>query len=113
VGEAYASDGGLEINMAIKSPAIDFQRKDFVRNLVEVILSHQSSGNLTLNVITEDGTTYPYIVTHYSDADYEQRVKLGKGIRSRYITIEITATGEVVEIDAVKLLTKAVYQRRR
>jgi len=71
--------------------------------LREVWLYGKMSGDLKMTVETAEGKTYEYDVEPVSENEDSRKIKVGKGLKSKYVTVEFTnESGETVEIDKIQ-----------
>jgi len=104
-------DDGSQIDWYFTTGKIDME-KDNVNRLRYVWLSYNPSGDLILTVY--DGLTeYEYEVEDYGIEDDSVRVKVGKGIKSKYLKFKLSnSTYENVEIDRIRLFVEPVAKNR-
>lgn len=70
-----------------------------LKRLEEVLLAVRYNGPLRIRVWTDDETYYDYTVASYRDDMIQQiRSKLGRGTRSRFYKVQISAVGTSAEI---------------
>ena len=67
-----------------------------------VYLGVRGGGHFVLKLITGDGKTYIYSVNARSEAT--TKIKVGKGIRARYIAFELISTGQDFDLDTVEFV---------
>ena len=65
-------------------------------------------------LVVDDGISeYEYDVTSYGIDDGTVRVKIGKGIKSKYVQLKLRNTSiESVVLDRMRLFTEPVVKRR-
>ncbi len=104
-------DDGEDIPWSLKTGKIDIENQ-LSQKARHVWLSRRSSGDLLL--IVDDGEQeYEYPVTAYNESDDAVRVKLGKGIRSKYIQLELkNITNETLRLDSLKIFADRTSKKR-
>ena len=105
------TDDGDIIDWHFKTGKIDLEKSN-VNRLRHVWLSYKPSGDLML--VVDDGLSeYEYDVTSYGIDDGTVRVKIGKGIKSKYVQLKLQNTSiESVVLDRMRLFTEPVVKRR-
>ena len=102
-------DGTSDIEASIKFPTLDLS-KVIVKRLSHAFLTMRGEGQVT---VYEGTNSYSYDISPTTDLD-ERRVKFGKGLRKRFLDIEITnKQGSNLEIDTVTLFADRETRRRR
>lgn len=97
------TDNGTAISWAFKLPYIDLEFK-IKKKLRLAWITLKTDGDLLLTVSYPDGTEHEYTVTGYETTEDGIRVKFGKGIKSRYVALEIEdVNGSTLELDAIRL----------
>jgi hypothetical protein len=77
------------------------------RKLRHILVTGATSGDMTLVVELPDGTKYEYIGEPVSSDEDGIKIKVGKGIRSRYLTLELyNESDETITIDRVSVFGK-------
>jgi len=105
------TDNNVAINWHFKTGKIDLSDGQ-VRKVRHVWLSYRPSGDLILTV--DDGENeYEYDVESYKQIDNAVRIKLGKGIRNRYIQLELNnvSSGKTY-LDRIRLFTEPIEKKR-
>lgn len=95
---AGSSDGSAEIPWKIRTGKIDLAHN----HLRQVWVTGKFGARFIVTVEDIEGNRYEYEAVPWSDDSNEVRVKLGKGIRSRYVILELSGVAET-EIDQVKV----------
>jgi hypothetical protein len=107
-GGIYNLDAGLtdedqDVQWNLRTGMLALETKTAQR-IVHVRLSYKSNGDLKLTAILPDGQAWEYAVTGYSESENEARVKLGKGLRGRYIMLDLSnIEGSTIALDALRL----------
>ncbi len=105
------TDNGSPISWHFKTGKIDLE-KDIKTKVRYAWLSYRPSGDLILTV--DDGENqYEYDVESYKQIDNGVRIKLGKGLRNRFIQIELeNVNGESVVFDHLRLFSDPTKKKR-
>ncbi len=100
------TDDGSAIEWKIKTGKLDMREHEkHSPKKMYAVLSYRPSGDLTLTVIGED-EEYEYDVESYEQIDGLSRVKLGKGIRDKYLQFELkNKNGESIFLDKMKIFS--------
>jgi len=103
------ADGDSSIEATIRFPELDI-RKEFVKRLSHAFLTMRGKGTMK---VSDGSDTYSYSIREVSELD-EVRVKFGKGLRARFLTIEINnKEGSNIEIDTLSIFADRETRRRR
>lgn len=107
------TDNGAIIDWNFKIGHIDLHMKT-KKKIRQAWLSCQITGDLIVSVITADGEEYEYNATSYSATEDGVRVKFGRGIRSKYISLNVKndEEGSAIELDAIRLNLDSCGGRR-
>ena len=92
------NDGAEEIQWKIRTGKIDLTHN----HLRQVWVTGKFGSRFIVTVEDIEGNRYEYEAVPWSDDSNEVRVKLGKGIRSRYVILELSGVAEA-EVDQVKV----------
>jgi hypothetical protein len=105
------TDNGENISWAFKTGKLDIDDK-LAKKVRYAWLSYRPSGDLTL--IVDDGENeYEYDVESYKDIDTGVRVKLGKGIRNKYLQLELqNKANETIFLDKLRLFAESTGRKR-
>lgn len=107
------TDNGAIIDWNFKIGQIDLHLKT-KKKLRQAWLSCQISGNLIVTVITADGDEYEYKATSYAATEEGVRVKFGKGIRSKYVSLDVkNEEVSAIELDAIRLNLDSAARKLR
>jgi hypothetical protein len=96
-------DNGVDIEWNIRLPYLD---TDVRRNhrLRQAWVSYKSNGNLILSICTPDGSIYEYDLENVEITEDGIRVKVGKGIGSKYIALDIKSLdNSTIDLDMIRL----------
>lgn len=108
-------DAGTDISAYAETGFIDLEKGGALKRLRHAILGYTSSGNLTLSVITDNAVAYGYDVEMRDSNAYEgTRVKIGKGLKDRYIAVKLAnANGASFKLDTMRLFCEPVTSKQR
>jgi len=103
----YLLEGQLDddevIQWEIKLPYLDLQI-DRKKRLHYAWIGCKADGDMVLYVTLPDGTYYEYDVEPVGETENGIKVKIGKGIRSRYVGIGLkNADGGSIEMDMLRI----------
>ncbi len=82
-------DDGAITEWEIKPGTLDLVKDGARRHVRYILLACRPSGDAMLVVTTEDGSQYEYAVETVGETNQEIRVKVGKGLRGRYLDIAL------------------------
>lgn len=106
------TDDGTLIEWNFRTGYLDLEQK-FKKKIRQAWLSYKSSGDLILTVIQPNGDEFEYLLEGINITETGLRVKFGKGIRSKYIALDIKGIdGSTIALDTLKLQLDQ-YQKRR
>ena len=98
------TDDGTFIKWNFRSGYIDLEQKQ-KKKLKQVWMSYKSNGDLMITVVLPDGTEYEYELDEIYEEETGLRLKFGKGIRSKYVAIDVRNTdGSDITLDAMKIM---------
>ena len=105
------TDNGTSIEWNFKTGKIDLE-DGMVKKARHVWLSYKPSGDLILTV--DDGDNeYEYDVESAQQIDNAVRIKLGKGIRNRYIQLALrNVSNEKITLDRIRLFADPIARKR-
>lgn len=96
-------DNGVPIEWNVKTGYLDLEQKQ-KKKLVEAWVSYKTDGDISLNVIQPDGEEYEYILQGIDPTETGLRLKFGKGIRTKYVALNIkNIDGSTIDLDELKL----------
>jgi hypothetical protein len=106
-----SDDNGENIEWNFKTGKLDMDT-DLVKKARHAWLSYKPSGDLLLTV--DDGEhEYEYNVESVKVIDNAVRVKLGKGIRNRYLQFELSnVAGETIKLDRMRIFSEVTARKR-
>lgn len=105
------TDNGDPIDWYFKTGKLDLEEGQ-VKKARYVWLSYRPSGDLIL-VVDDGENEYEYDVESYKQIDNAVRIKLGKGIRNRYIQLELrNVSDEKIFLDRLRLFTEPIAKKR-
>ena len=97
------TDDGESIHWNFRTGNLDLHQKEKKR-LKQAWFSYKSNGDLMVTVILTDGTEYEYELTGYGVNEDGVRVKFGKGIKDKYIALDVSdIDGSTIKLDVLKL----------
>lgn len=97
-----SDDAGTDIVWNFKTGYLDLEQK-LKKKIHHAWLSFKTDGDIILSVIQPDGQQYEYFVEGIS-TETGLKCKIGKGIRSKYISIDIkNIDGSTIDFDTLKL----------
>jgi hypothetical protein len=98
------TDDGTNIEWNFRLPYVDLEQKN-KNKLLQAWLSFSASGDIIVTVIQANGEEYEYDIEGVDSYEEGLRIKFGKGIRSKYITIDFKSVdGGSASIDVLKLM---------
>ena len=98
------TDDGDDIEWVLKTGQMD--DKDIgLKRLPEVLLGLRNTGDVLVRVWQDDNTFNDYILpASVVNSIHQQRVKCGKGMRSRYYAVELRGImGKAIELDSMQV----------
>ena len=109
------TDNGTYIDSSIKTGSMDFGDTT-IKYARDVWITFRSDGNLTLVIFVDEDTTTTIQkqTTIVSDTIIEERLKLPRGLRGRFYTVELNnLSGADFDIDSLNLLVESVRRKVR
>lgn len=107
------TDAGSNISWRVRYPRLDLETDGIRKILRYAWLGIKASGDLTLSVRQANGTVYDYTMEQISTIDDGIRVKFGKGIKSRYVDVELrNIANESAVIDKVRIFIEPTGKKR-
>lgn len=109
------TDNGADIDAKIKTGSMDFG-DTIIKYARDVWITFRSNGNLTLVIFVDEDTTTTIQkqTTIVSDSIIEERLKLPRGLRGRFYTVELkNFSGADFDIDSFNLLVESVRRKVR
>jgi len=94
-------DGTDNIEWNFRTGLLDLEIGKVVK-LLQLWFGYKAAADLKLKVIYSDGQEYEYDIESYSDTEHGSRVKVGKGIKTRYLALDVSGE-EPAEFDVIKL----------
>jgi hypothetical protein len=106
-------DAGSDIPWRFRTGKLDLETDNVKKSLRYAWLGYKASGELTLSVFDQDGNQYDYIVENIRNTDGGIRVKTGKGIRSRYVELQLAnIDNETISLDKMRIFTELTGKKR-
>ena len=97
------TDNGDLIKWNLRTGYLDLEQK-VKKRLQQAWLSYKSNGDLIVTVVLPDGTEYEYNLTGYEVTEEGIRVKFGRGIKSKYVALDIrNVGGSSITLDTLRL----------
>ena len=110
--DSGTTDDGTIFDWNIRTPYIDMEQK-FKKRLIQAWLSYKSDGDIIVTVVQPDGMEYEYPLDGLSATEEGVRVKFGKGIRSKYLALDIKSVdGSTLTLDALRLHLDKINKER-
>lgn len=108
-----ATDDGENISWYFQTGKLNLEKEGFVNHPRHVWLYYRSSGNLVLSV--DNGLNqYEYEVTAVDTIDNSVRLKIGKGIKAKYLQLKLkNIANEDLFLDHMRLFTEPVRKKIR
>lgn len=109
------SDNGTYINSKIKTGSMDFG-DTIIKYARDAWITYRTDGHLALVVLVdEDASTVIEKQTNIvSDEIREERIKLPRGLRGRFYTMELkNLSGAGFDIDSLNLLVESIRRKVR
>lgn len=103
-----SNDDGTSIITQIKSGFAQWAGSRFTMFKAAYLGIH-GSGNFTLKIVTADGKTYIYSVAARDMRT--TKVRIGKGIRTRYFSFELISTGQDFDLDTIEFVPLVAERR--
>jgi hypothetical protein len=108
-------DNGIGISALVRFPTVDLE-ENLAKRLKELIYTGRNSGILVFKVIENENTTgaYSYNTELATSTIHWERIKTGKGRRSRFVTVELSNfNGCDFDINSLRGLADPIPQKRR
>jgi hypothetical protein len=109
-------DDGTYINAKIKTGAMNFGNQ-FMKYVHDAWLTFRSNGTLALVLLVDEDEDHPSSELHTTISGmevHEERIKTPKGLRGRYVTVELrNKSGAYFDLDAISLLIEAIKRKPR
>lgn len=107
-----ATDAGDLIDWNMRTGYVDLEQKKKKR-MREAWLSYTSDGDVLVTVIQPDGEEHEYMLSGVYETDTGLKLKFGKGIRSKYVALDIeSVNGSTITLDVLKLQLEKAGARR-
>lgn len=110
--DSGTTDAGTLIDWNFRTGYLDLEQK-LKKKLRQAWLSYKTSGDIILTVIQPDGEEYEYTLSGIDITETGLRVKFGKGIRSKYVALDIqSVAGSTITLDVLKLALEKTSKLR-
>jgi hypothetical protein len=97
------TDEGTEIEWNFRLGYIDLEQK-IKKRIAHAWMSYKSDGDLIATIITPEGDEWEYPVTAVNNTENGIRVGFGKGIKSKYVALDIkNVDGSNIVLDTIRL----------
>lgn len=98
------TDDGTLIEWNFRTGYLDLEQK-VKKKLKQAWFSYKSNGDLIVTVVQPDGQEYEYDLESYEVTEDGVRVKFGKGIRSKYVALDVKNSdqGGTIVLDVLRL----------
>ena len=97
------TDDGSVINWNFRIGYLDLEQKT-KKKLTQAWMSYKSDGDIVLTVIQPDGQEFEYLLEGINETEEGVRVVFGRGLRSKYIALDIrNENGSMLDLDVIKL----------
>ena len=104
-------DDGAEIDWNFRLPYLNMEIKT-KKHLRLAWFSYKSNGDIIVTVVQPDGAEYEYNLKGYEITEDGVRVKFGKGIKSKYLAIDVRSKdGSTIDLDTIRILMDAFKTR--
>ena len=120
IDAAHTNDNGTPIASQARTGLFDleakgrFERKAMLKSVRHAFLGLKSSGDIIFTVVLNDGTTYAYAGDDLVMCETGLRIKIGKGIKSRYIAFDIqNVAGSTFTVDRLRVFAESSVIRKR
>lgn len=96
-------DNGVPIEWNFKTGYLDLEQKS-KKKLVQAWTSYKTDGDIKFTLVQPDGGQYEYILQGIDTTETGLRVKFGKGIKTKYVALNISnIDGSSIDLDELKL----------
>jgi hypothetical protein len=101
--DAGTKDNGVPIEWNFKTGYLDLEQKR-KKKLVQAWTSYKTDGDIKFTLVQPDGGQYEYILQGIDTTETGLRVKFGKGIRTKYVALNVSnIDGSSIDLDELKL----------
>ena len=110
--DSGTTDAGTLIDWNFRTGYLDLEQKS-KKKLRQAWLSYKASGDIILTVIQPNEEEYEYTLSGIDITETGLRVKFGKGIRSKYVALDIkNVDGSTITLDVLKLALEKTSKTR-
>jgi hypothetical protein len=110
--DSGTTDEGTFIDWNFRTGYLDLHQK-VKKGLKQAWVSYKSDGDLIITAIQPNGTEYEYPMDSIDTTEEGIRVKFGKGIKSKYIALDVSnVDGSSITLDTMKLLFEKTAKER-
>jgi hypothetical protein len=101
--DSGTKDNGTPIEWNILTGYLDLEQGQ-KKKLIEAWASYKTDGDIKFTVVQPDGQRYEYILEGIDTTETGLRLKFGKGIRTKYVALNISnIDGSSIGLDELKL----------
>lgn len=106
------TDDGYQIDWNVRTGNLSLEMNDKKR-LKQVWISHRTNGNMVLTVVKPNGEEYEYELENVILEENVARVKVGKGIKSKYVKLDLkNVGGSTLLLDALRVHYDVLSKKR-
>lgn len=106
------TDDGYQIDWNIRTGNLSLEMNDKKR-IKQVWISHRTNGNMVLTVVKPNGEEYEYELENVILEENVARVKVGKGIKSKYVKLDLkNVGGSTLLLDALRVHYDVLSKKR-
>lgn len=110
------TDNGMRIQSKLKTGPLNFGDA-IIKNLRNIWLTYRSDGHLMLVILVDEDEDHPVDVGQtqlVSDEILEERLKVARGARGRFYTIELqNVSGADFDLDSLSFVVEAIRRKVR
>ena len=111
--ESSTMDGTDFVEWNVRTGFLDLHQKS-KKKLKQVWFSYSSDGDLLLTVMQMDGVTYEYPLDGIYMTETGIKVKVGKGIRQKYLALDLkNVDGASLDLDVIKMHFDQFVEKKR
>jgi len=103
-----ADDAGLDVIATIQTPIVQ-PNGNKLASVDYAYIGMRGEGAFTVTVVDEAGNSYDYELDAASMRT--ERVKFGRGLRTRYFTFKLVSSGQDFDMDSVEFVTRALSRK--
>lgn len=97
------NDNTAAIEWNFKTGLLDLEQAKMTK-LHQAWFGYKTDGDLLVTLILPTGQSYEYDLTSYDESERSARVKFGKGVKTRYLSLDVSSVdGHTIDLDMIKL----------